>query len=352
MGGTKLPENIEKQRRRTSLSTTGIKDTSTVTYSGAYAAANVDNSFNLEQFKNDVRIAVTSMTEDTMEFDLIGIDPAIANALRRILISEVPTMAIEHVYIVNNTSIIQDEVLSHRLGLVPIRADPRLFSFKAKDAKASETNTIVMELKVKCTDRVKDGSVLSSCLQWLPEGSKLPPDTEEKFTSFLGSQKELLVKNGVSESDAHISPVHDDILLAKLATHQEIELECHAVKGLGKTHAKWSPVSTASYRLLPKIEFSRPVKGAEAEELRGRCPMKVFDIDDIEDIATVARPRDCTLCRECLREGAAKDAVRLHQVKEHFIFSIESTGALPPAVLVTEALGVLAEKCQGVLESL
>lgn len=64
-----------------------------------------------------------------MEFDMIGIDPSIANAFRRILIAELPTMAIEKVLIANNTSVIQDEVLAHRLGLIPIKADPRLFDF-------------------------------------------------------------------------------------------------------------------------------------------------------------------------------------------------------------------------------
>ena len=44
---------------------------------------------------------------------------------------QVPTMAIEKVYMYNNTSIIQDEVLAHRLGLIPIKADPRLFEYKA-----------------------------------------------------------------------------------------------------------------------------------------------------------------------------------------------------------------------------
>ena len=67
-----------------------------------------------------------------MVFDMIGIDASLANAFRRIMLSEVPTMAIELVYISNNTSIIQDEVLAHRLGLIPINADPRLFeSFKS-----------------------------------------------------------------------------------------------------------------------------------------------------------------------------------------------------------------------------
>lgn len=65
-----------------------------------------------------------------MSFDLKGVDAPIANALRRIMIAEVPTMAIHKVYIYQNTSIIADEVLAHRLGLIPILADPRLFTDK------------------------------------------------------------------------------------------------------------------------------------------------------------------------------------------------------------------------------
>ncbi len=61
---------------------------------------------------------------------MIGIDASIANAFRRILLAEIPTMAIEKVYINNNTSVIQDEVLAHRLGLIPLKADPTKFKLK------------------------------------------------------------------------------------------------------------------------------------------------------------------------------------------------------------------------------
>ena len=63
-------------------------------------------------------------TDEEIQFEMVGVDPAVANALRRILISEVPTVAIETVYLHNNTSIIQDEVLAHRLGLIPIDVEP------------------------------------------------------------------------------------------------------------------------------------------------------------------------------------------------------------------------------------
>jgi DNA-directed RNA polymerases I and III subunit RPAC1 len=65
-----------------------------------------------------------------MEFDMVGIDASIANSFRRILLAEVPTMAIEKVHVFNNTSVIQDEVLAHRLGLIPLKANPNLFKFK------------------------------------------------------------------------------------------------------------------------------------------------------------------------------------------------------------------------------
>lgn len=57
-------------------------------------------------------------------------------------------MAIETVFVVNNTSIIPDEVLSHRLGLIPIHADPRKFDFPSGDP--TDVNTIVFELREKC----------------------------------------------------------------------------------------------------------------------------------------------------------------------------------------------------------
>merc|ERR1712153_61836 len=74
-----------------------------------------------------------------------------ANAFRRILLAEVPTMAIEKVLITDNTSIIHDEVLAHRLGLVPIFADPNDFQYKSADKDYDDKNSILFKLSVKCT---------------------------------------------------------------------------------------------------------------------------------------------------------------------------------------------------------
>jgi DNA-directed RNA polymerases I and III subunit RPAC1 len=77
--------------------------------------------FQLDKFKKNLKIKVESYKDLELEFDFIGVTPAVANAFRRLMISEVPSMAIEKVYIYNNTSIIQDEILAHRLGLIPLK---------------------------------------------------------------------------------------------------------------------------------------------------------------------------------------------------------------------------------------
>ncbi len=75
-----------------------------------------------------------------MEFDLIGLDPCFPNAFRRILLSDVPTMAFDRIELYNNTSIIQDEVLAHRLGLIPLKADPRLFEYRPMKGEGLKNN--------------------------------------------------------------------------------------------------------------------------------------------------------------------------------------------------------------------
>ncbi|XP_060189048.1 uncharacterized protein LOC132617996 [Lycium barbarum] len=356
----KLPPHLELRRTRVLCASLAPTNTEKVQYSGAYASMGVDNSVRFEQFRNNFKVEVVRLDEDELEFDMIGIDPSLANAFRRILIAEVPTIAIEKVLIANNTSIIQDEVLAHRLGLIPIKVDPRLFEYMSENDVPNEKNTVVFKLHARCKKGSERLRVLSSELKWLPNGSELILATESQasnssakpktYTSFSCSQD-----TRPEFSNDPIAPKDADIIVAKLGPGQEIELEAHAVKGMGKTHAKWSPVATAWYRMLPEVVLLRDIEDDEAEALVKKCPVKVFDIEDMgkgKKRATVARPRACTLCRECIREEGWDKNVALRRVNDHFIFTIESTGALPPEVLFTEAVKILEEKCERVITEL
>lgn len=266
-------------------------------------------------------------------------------------------MAIEKIFMVDNTSVIADEVLSHRLGLLPLDADPRLFEYISENDVPNERNTIVFKLHVSCSSAKGSPriTVKSSELKWLPEGSQLSAaspaqagDQQKTFTSFSQSQK------GISDKPLGVKQFDDnDITIARLGPGQSIELEAHAVKGVGKVHAKWSPVATAWYRMLPEVVLLEEIEGDDAVNLQKKCPVKVFDIEDFGGTqrAVVARPRSCTLCRECIMEPTEKK-IELRRVRDHFIFTIESTGALPPEVLFTEAVKILEEKCERVISEL
>jgi DNA-directed RNA polymerases I and III subunit RPAC1 len=105
----------------------------------------------LINFNNDLKIEVIRQTKTDLEVEIEGIDAPFANALRRILIAEVPSIAIDKAVLYQNTSIMHDEVLCHRLGLIPILADPELFNYKAPSEEFNETNSLKFRLHVQCT---------------------------------------------------------------------------------------------------------------------------------------------------------------------------------------------------------
>ncbi|XP_041834989.1 DNA-directed RNA polymerases I and III subunit RPAC1 [Melanotaenia boesemani] len=340
-------KNVEEIRSHVILEEFGVRNVHTTDFPGNYPG--YDDTWNMQEFQKSFRIDVVNLNENSMEFDMVGIDAAIANAFRRILLAEVPTMAIEKVFIYNNTSIVQDEVLAHRLGLIPIKADPRLFEYKnageeSAEEEASEIDTIQLQLKIKCSRN--------------PRASKDSSDPKELYLNHMvysGDIKWVPIGNQADVfADSGIGPVHSDILIAQLRPGQELDIIMHCVKGLGKDHAKFSPVATASYRLLPEISFLEPVEGEKAVRLKSCFSKGVIDLEDVhgKKVAKVVNSRLDTCSREVLRHPDLKDVVKLGRVRDHFIFSVESTGILPPEVLVNEAIKVLMSKCQTFLNEL
>uniref|UniRef100_G3UX92 DNA-directed RNA polymerases I and III 40 kDa polypeptide n=1 Tax=Mus musculus TaxID=10090 RepID=G3UX92_MOUSE len=96
---------VEEMRTRVVLGEFGVRNVHTTDFPGNYAG--YDDAWDQNRFEKNFRVDVVQMDEDTLEFDMVGIDAAIANAFRRILLAEVPTMAVEKVLVYNNTSIEQ-----------------------------------------------------------------------------------------------------------------------------------------------------------------------------------------------------------------------------------------------------
>jgi len=185
--------------------------------SSTFQSYDYDNSLNLENLRKNMKINLKEVDKDenSIVFEIIGIDAPLANALRRILIAEIPTMAIEKVYIEDNTSIIQDEVLAHRLGLIPIKANPKnyeMVTIRENDEKSEISSNTVIEFKldVLCTRKngqLENSIITSKDLKWTPT-----PEEAEKYPS------------------DHIKPVDDDILIMKLRGGQRIKLSAMCYK--------------------------------------------------------------------------------------------------------------------------
>jgi len=339
-----MPEpDISKDfKKRISLKEFELTNTSCA--GGAYS-----KGFDVKEAAKTLDVRVVSRTERDLEFDMVGYDTAMVNALRRILLSDVPSMAIEKVHMYQNTSIMQDEVLAHRLGLIPLNADPRLFEWKAEKEpevkgkgkakegegdEGTEKDTLEFRLQVRCRNNSErtgyiDERVLSSQIQWCPRGSQ---------KSWAGA----------------VAATEPDILVNKLRPGHEMEITMFAVKGVGRDHAKFSPVATAFYRLLPAIRLLRPVRGEAALRLQKCFSPGVIGVrgagEAAEAVVEEARLDSCS--RNVYRHEDLKNAVELEKVKDHFIFTVESVGALAPGVLVGMALDVLVEKCDHFLGEL
>lgn len=330
----------------------------------------------VSKFRSKLRVVIvkrlTPESKMDLEFDMVGLDPSLANAIRRILISEVPTMAIEKVYMYNNTSILQDEVLCHRLGLIPLRADPRKFNWyneekpddskenepdinKAPSAYGNSTNSLEFELKVRCKknpdatklssemdDLYIDHKVYTKHMKWIPRNDQI---------QLLSDGKEITPNPG---------PVEDDIMIVKLRPGHELDIRMVAIKGVGKDHAKFSPVATAYYRLLPEITLKERVRGEAAERLQRCFSPGVIDLVEaksengsgIEKEAVVKNARYDGCSRNVYRYDDLKDVVSMNKISDHFIFTVESTGALLPENLVVQAIDILADKCDIFLNEL
>ncbi len=318
-------------------------------------------------FSKNLKIKFVKKKGMDLEFDLIGVDASLANAFRRILLSEVPSMAIEKVYIYNNTSIIQDEVLAHRLGLIPLKADPRLFQYKTLDTGDPGTpkDTLEFNLKVRCK---KNAAAKAT-----------ETDPNHLYIDHLAkTDKMVWVPNGdQAKRISDPGPVEDDILVAKLRPGHEIDVKLYAYKGLGRDHAKFSPVATAFYRLLPEITLNRDVTGEAAERLQKCFSPGVIELEDVDEDkkkgkkgkkkekeakssiedstekrAVVADARYDNCSRNVFRHDDLRDAVSMTKKRDHFIFTVESVGAVQPEDLFVMAIDILEEKCDHFLKEL
>ncbi len=257
-----------------------------------------------EDVYNMKKIEVVSKDEHMLSLIMSGVTATEVNAIRRAIIDLVPVMAIEGLEIKKNTSILYDEMVAHRMGLLPLTTDLKSYT-----------------LPEKCTCK---GEGCAKCQLQLTLKAKGP---------------KVVYASDIKSKDPKVIPVHPKTPIVKLAEGQEIELVATAILGRGSEHAKWSS-GNAWYINKPTIKVNNQSKSFE--ELKDKYPPQIFDSKGKIDAKLINKPSLIDAC-----DGVCDDIVKFDFDEKAFIFYIESWGQLSPKntlIQATRELSMSAEE--------
>jgi DNA-directed RNA polymerase subunit D len=243
-----------------------------------------------------MHVQVLGKTDEEIRMVVDGVNPQFANSLRRIMISRIPTLAVDYVDFSKNDSVLYDEMISHRLGMLALKFDQ-----KALDAKDV----------CEC-----EGKGCANCQVVFALSKKGPC---------------MVYASDLKSSDKEISEVvHPETPIVELMPGQELKLQAVASLGTGEDHAKHQSAHVF-FRQYPKIK----INGNVPENIVSVCPKHALSISGSKAAVTI----DCDLCQECVHASGGK--LEVTGDAEKFIFVIESISGLPAEKILLSSLDVL-----------
>lgn len=250
-----------------------------------------------------MEISVLKQTDTQMQLAVEGVDYVMANTLRRLMIAEVPTLAIAEVEFQKNNSALYDEIVAHRLGLIPLKTDLKSYNVK-EECKCKGEGCALCRVEFSL-DVVGPATVYARDLQC---------------------------------KDPVIKPVHGEMPIVKLLKGQRLKLSAIAVLDRGKTHMKFSP-GWFYYQHYPEIKLGS-IKNIE--ETAAVCPTRVFEVEGGK--LKVKQLEKCILCNACVDAAEPEGSVDVRGKKEKFLFFMESWGQLSNKEIFLKALEIFDKK--------
>ncbi|KAK0387974.1 hypothetical protein NLU13_4218 [Sarocladium strictum] len=256
-----------------------------------------------------VKISAADATK--VDFELSRTNLSFANSLRRIIQAEVPTIAIDLVEIEVNSSVLADEFIAHRLGLIPLdssNVNDLNYSRDCDCEQYCEQCSVTLTLHARCTS---DEIMKVYARDLLPDGQHNSKIGTPVITDVAG--------NGC--------------LIAKLRRGQEIKLSCIAKKGIAKEHAKWMPTSAVGFEYDPHNKLHHLDLWYE----NNTDPQKEWPKSKYAE------------WEEPPQEGEPFD---YDAVPNRFYFEVETSGNMPPDLIVQNGIRTLQQKIGGLLKGL
>ena len=248
----------------------------------------------------DYEVEFVERSEREATFLVRPITPAFANGIRRAMIADVPTFSVDTVRFIENSSVMFDEQLGLRLGLVPLTTPVGEFE---------EGEEVTLSLDVEGPETAYSGDLVSS--------------------------------------DEMVQPADDNIPIIDLKEGQRLELEADAVLDSGRAHAKHQGGVAVGYRHLQTVEVLGDKGEFEDDEphiLRGVIEEQEAEhavAADGEDepvngdlVATDTFGSD-------LSNRYPDKKLEVHDVEDAFVFDVETDGSFSVDELVDAAVGSL-----------
>jgi len=315
-------------------------------------------------------IQIKSLDNQSIDVQLTNCDLSFANSLRRIMIAEVPTLAFDFVDIEENSSVLDDEFIAHRLGLIPlISGDVNHFKY-SRDCECEDGCIFCMvefQLEIvnngteklvvtqrdlqNITTEPMDDNQPHEYMKQLMRCKGVEPCFEESSLSTASGGGGYDDDENMDESKQNVSD--QNIILVKLGPNQRLKFRARATKGIGKEHAKFSPVSVVGFVQKPIVKLNQDVISGLSEDQKKDfitcCPSKVYKYEEKTKEVEIEDANKCTYCNECFRkaEDLNQDPMEMITISiqpDHFTMHIETTGSLKPEQVVKSSFDVLRRK--------
>ena len=258
-----------------------------------------------------MEVDILELSDRSAKFVLSRASTAFANGIRRAMIADVPTLAIEYVNLYDNTSVLYDEQLALRLSLIPLVTDIETYRPQAE-----------------CD--VCEGEGCPACEVSLTLSAEGPG---------------IVHSSDLISADPKIQPADPNVPIVELKKGQKLVLEAIAHMGYGRDNVRWQAGVACGYKNMPVIT----IENCDAcGHCAAECPKDIIKVEEAGAKIAEDDIIKCSLCRLC-ESVCDINAINVTYDESAFVFTMESDGSYTAKDLVLNAANVVKGRVEDLM---